>query len=52
MDLTLTEEQQAFRDLARDFLEREAVPHRTQWDRDEQVDLAIIPKMPRSASSG
>ena len=45
MDLTLTEEQQAFRDLARDFLEREAVPHRTQWDRDEQVDLAIIPKM-------
>ena len=45
MDLTLTEEQQAFRDLARDFLDREAVPHRTQWDRDESVDLEIIPKM-------
>ncbi len=45
MDLSLTEEQQAFRDLARDFLEREAIPHRTQWDRDESVDLAIIPKM-------
>ena len=45
MDLTLTEEQQSFRDLARDFLDREAIPHRTQWDRDEQVDLAIIPKL-------
>lgn len=45
MDLSLSDEQQAFRDLARDFLDREAVPHRTQWDRDEQVDLSIIPKM-------
>src|SRR3954453_23759965 len=45
MDLTLTDEQQAFRDLARDFLDREAVPHRTQWDRDESVDLEIIAKM-------
>ena len=45
MDLTLNEEQQAFRDLARDFLDREAIPHRTQWDRDESVDLDIIPKM-------
>ncbi len=44
-DLSLTDEQQAFRDLARDFLDREAVPHRTQWDRDESVDLAIVPKM-------
>lgn len=45
MDLSLSEEQQAFRALARDFLEREAVPHRMQWDRDESVDLAIVPKM-------
>ncbi|PKH43588.1 Acyl-CoA dehydrogenase [Nocardioides alpinus] len=45
MDLSLTEEQLAFRDLARDFLEREAVPHRMQWDHDESVDLAIVPKM-------
>ena len=45
MDLSLTEEQQAFRALARDFLEKEAVPHRSEWDRDESVDLAIIPKM-------
>ena len=45
MDLSLSEEQQAFRDLARDFLDREALPHRTQWDRDESVDLGIIAKM-------
>ncbi len=45
MDLSLSEEQQAFRDLARTFLDREAIPHRTQWDRDEAVDLAIVPKM-------
>ena len=45
MDLSLSEEQEAFRDLARDFLEREAVPHRMQWDHDESVDLAIIPRM-------
>jgi alkylation response protein AidB-like acyl-CoA dehydrogenase len=45
VDLSLTEEQQAFRTLARDFLEKEAVPHRTEWDRRESVDLDIIPKM-------
>ncbi|WP_310528514.1 acyl-CoA dehydrogenase family protein [Nocardioides sp.] len=45
MDLSLNDEQQAFRALARDFLDREAVPHRTQWDRDESVDTSIIAKM-------
>jgi alkylation response protein AidB-like acyl-CoA dehydrogenase len=45
MDLSLNDEQQAFRDLAREFLDREAVPHRTEWDRRESVDLEIIPKM-------
>jgi len=45
VDLSLTEEQESFRALARDFLEREAVPHRQEWDRAESVDLAIIPKM-------
>ena len=44
MDLSLNEEQQAFRDLARDFLDREAIPHRTQWDRDESVDLDDHPQ--------
>jgi len=45
MDLALSDEQQAFRDLAREFLDREAVPHRTEWDRRESVDLAIVPKL-------
>ena len=45
MDMSLSEEQEAFRSLARDFLEKEAVPHRTEWDRAESVDLGIIPKM-------
>lgn len=45
MDMTLSDEQESFRRLARDFLDREAVPHRVQWDRDESVDTAIIPKM-------
>ncbi len=45
MDMSLSEEQAAFRGLARDFLEKEAVPHRTEWDRAESIDLAIIPKM-------
>jgi alkylation response protein AidB-like acyl-CoA dehydrogenase len=45
MDLKLTDEQEAFRALARDFLGKEAVPHRTRWDRDESVDTAIIGKM-------
>jgi alkylation response protein AidB-like acyl-CoA dehydrogenase len=45
MDLTLTDEQQTFRALARDFLDREAVPHRVEWDRRESIDLEILPKM-------
>ncbi|MCO7240155.1 MULTISPECIES: acyl-CoA dehydrogenase family protein [unclassified Aeromicrobium] len=45
MDLTLTDEQAGFRALARDFLDREVVPHRAAWDRAESVDLAIIPKL-------
>ncbi len=45
MDLSLTDEQQSFRDLAREFLDKEAVPHRIEWDRREAVDLDIVPKM-------
>src|ERR1035437_32790 len=45
MDLSLNEEQQAFRALAREFLDNEVVPHRAAWDRAEQVDTAIIPKL-------
>lgn len=45
MDLTLTDEQRDFQRTARDFLDREVVPHRAEWDRRESVDLAIIPKL-------
>ena len=45
MDLTLTEEQKEFRQLARDFLNKEVVPHRAEWDRAESVDTAIVGKL-------
>lgn len=45
MELSLNQDQLDFRDLARDFLDAEVVPHRREWDRAERVDLAVIPKM-------
>jgi alkylation response protein AidB-like acyl-CoA dehydrogenase len=45
MDLSLTEDQQSFKELARDFLDKEVVPYRAEWDRAESVDTAIIPKL-------
>ncbi|MDH6288497.1 acyl-CoA dehydrogenase family protein [Rhodococcus opacus] len=45
MDLTLTAEQKEFRQLARDFLNKEVVPHRPAWDRAESVDTAIVEKL-------
>ncbi|BCJ46347.1 acyl-CoA dehydrogenase [Actinoplanes ianthinogenes] len=45
MDLTLAEEQEQLRDLARDWVEREVVPHATEWDRAEQVDPKIVGKL-------
>ncbi len=45
MDLTLSVEQRTFQAVAREFLDREVVPFRTEWDRREEVDTAIIPKL-------
>ncbi len=45
MDLSLTDEQESFRAAARAFLDKEAIPHRTEWDRREAVDLDVVPKM-------
>ncbi|HET6625107.1 MAG TPA: acyl-CoA dehydrogenase family protein [Nocardioidaceae bacterium] len=45
MDLALSEEQESFRRLAREFLDNEVVPHRAAWDRAESVDTAIIAQM-------
>lgn len=47
MDLTLNEDQRGFRALAREFLDKEVVPYRAEWDRVESVDTAIIPKLGR-----
>ena len=45
MDLALTEDQRNFQALAREFLDKEVVPHRAAWDRAESVDTTIIPAL-------
>lgn len=45
MDLSLSEDQRDLRDVVREFLEKEVVPHRAQWDRDESVDTSIVPRL-------
>ncbi|KUN00959.1 acyl-CoA dehydrogenase [Streptomyces yokosukanensis] len=45
MNLELSEEQAAVRQLARDFVEREIAPHVVAWDRGEEVDRAIVKKL-------
>lgn len=45
MDLGLTDEQTAFRRLARTFCDAEIVPFRRDWDRAESVDLDLLPKL-------
>jgi hypothetical protein len=45
MDLTLTDEQVALRELARDFIDAEVVPYAAAWDRAEAVDRSIIGKL-------
>ena len=45
MDLRLTEDQQLFRGLARDFVDREVVPFRREWDRVEAVDRSLVAKL-------
>ncbi|MEU8683646.1 acyl-CoA dehydrogenase family protein [Streptomyces sp. NPDC048611] len=45
MDLELSAEQTAVRQLARDFADREITPYATAWDRAEQVDRGIVKKL-------
>ena len=45
MDLTLSAEQQLIRSTARDFCEREIVPHAAAWDREEAIDHALLGKL-------
>ncbi|MDV9200711.1 acyl-CoA dehydrogenase family protein [Streptomyces sp. Wh19] len=45
MNLELSEEQEAVRQLAKDFVAREIAPHVVAWDRAENVDRSIVKKL-------
>jgi alkylation response protein AidB-like acyl-CoA dehydrogenase len=45
MDLSLSEEHEALRRLAAAFTDREIAPFATAWDRAEQVDQKLVPKL-------
>ncbi|MFF0396212.1 acyl-CoA dehydrogenase family protein [Streptomyces sp. NPDC005248] len=45
MNLELSEEQEAVRQLAKDFVAREITPHVVEWDRAENVDRSIVEKL-------
>ncbi|WP_031088032.1 acyl-CoA dehydrogenase family protein [Streptomyces sp. NRRL WC-3549] len=45
MNLELSEEQEAVRELAEDFVAREITPHVVEWDRAESVDKSIAKKL-------
>ncbi|WP_328534127.1 acyl-CoA dehydrogenase family protein [Micromonospora zamorensis] len=45
MELTLSAEQAAVRQLAAEFADRELLPHAAAWDRRESVDPAIVGKL-------
>lgn len=45
MNLELSEEQEAVRRLAEDFVAREVTPHAVEWDRAESVDKSIVGKL-------
>jgi alkylation response protein AidB-like acyl-CoA dehydrogenase len=42
---TLTQDQELLRRTVADFVDREVVPHRVEWDRAEQVDRSIVPRL-------
>ena len=45
MRFDLTPEQALIRTSAREFAEREIAPHARDWDRDEEIDRSIVPKL-------
>jgi butyryl-CoA dehydrogenase len=45
MDLALSAEQELIRATAREFVEREIVPHAREWDRDEEMDRGIVARL-------
>ncbi|MFJ8696584.1 acyl-CoA dehydrogenase family protein [Streptomyces roseolilacinus] len=45
MNLELSEEQEAVRRLAEEFVRREVTPHAAAWDRQEGVDRGVVKKL-------
>ncbi|MEV7400579.1 acyl-CoA dehydrogenase family protein [Streptomyces sp. NPDC091267] len=45
MNLELSEEQEAVRQLAKDFVARDIAPYVVEWDRAESVDKSIVKKL-------
>ncbi|WP_326663938.1 acyl-CoA dehydrogenase family protein [Streptomyces sp. NBC_00385] len=45
MNLELSEEQEAVRQLAKDFVARDIAPHVVEWDRAENIDKSIVKKL-------
>lgn len=45
MNLELSEEQVAVRQLAKDFVDREITPNVVEWDRAESIDKSIVKKL-------
>jgi alkylation response protein AidB-like acyl-CoA dehydrogenase len=45
VDLQLTPEQAAVREVAADFVDREVVPYAAEWDRAESVDTSIVGRL-------
>ncbi|AXE77054.1 acyl-CoA dehydrogenase family protein [Streptomyces atratus] len=45
MNLELSEEQEAVRQLAKVFVAREVAPHAVEWDRAENIDKSIVKKL-------
>ncbi|HEY3872893.1 MAG TPA: acyl-CoA dehydrogenase family protein [Actinocrinis sp.] len=45
MDLALSAEQAALKDLVAQFADREIAPYAAAWDRAEEVDRALVPRL-------
>jgi alkylation response protein AidB-like acyl-CoA dehydrogenase len=45
LDFQLTREQELIRSAAREFAEREIAPHARDWDRTEEIDRNLVPRL-------
>ena len=52
MDFSLTPEQELIRASAREFCEREIVPHTRDWDRAEELDRGVVVKLAETGYLG